>query len=281
MSETNPRRIPFSEYAEIKAVNWSTLKEMRRSPRHYRHILAVARADTASLKLGRATHTAIFEPDRLPLDYVVWMGGRRAGREWAAFCEAHPEQTIVNEEEYARCLAMRDAVHAHPVARELLRDGVAEQSVTWTDPDTLLECKARMDWIGALALCDLKSTRALDPPWFASTAARLGYHCQGAFYRGGLREIGIDLPFKIVAVESAAPYDVAVFSLDEDTLYVGEQEVAKLLRMVAECHATQEWPGAAPAELPLILPSWVFDQSADEDASGLGLVFPEAAVEEA
>lgn len=268
-----PTRATFDAYREIKAVNWSTLKEMRRSPRHYRHILAEPREDTASLKLGRATHTAIFEPDRLPLDYVVWRGGRRAGKEWAAFCESHPDQTIINEDEYARCLAMRDAVQSHPVAAELLREGRAEQTVTWTDPATLLQCKARMDWIGALALCDLKTTRALDPPWFATTAARLGYHCQAAFYRAGLRENGIDLPFKILAVEAAPPFDVAVFSLDEDTLYVGDLEVAKLLRRVVECQATEMWPGAAPAEVPLVLPQWVFADgwAADDDDAGLDL----------
>ena len=47
------------------------------------------RADTTALKVGRAVHTAVFEPDRLLRDYVLWDGGDRRGKEWTAFKELH------------------------------------------------------------------------------------------------------------------------------------------------------------------------------------------------
>jgi len=50
--------VDFATYSKLEAVNWSSLKEMRRSPRHYQHRLTAPREDTKAMALGRATHTA-------------------------------------------------------------------------------------------------------------------------------------------------------------------------------------------------------------------------------
>src|SRR5574341_1373220 len=213
------------EYDRIDAVNWTTLKAMRASPKHYRYAAEHATGDTAAMRDGRAVHTAVLEPDRFPLDYAIWAGERRAGKEWEVFKAANHDKTILRADEYAYCLEIRDAVRAHPVARHLLEAGEAGKTITWTDAATGLPCKGRIDWLNGIGLCDLKTTADLDPIRFAATAARLGYHCQLAFYRRGLAANGIDAPVKIMAVEKNPPYDVAVFSLDEDTLFAGDEEV--------------------------------------------------------
>jgi hypothetical protein len=261
----------FAEYAALPRVNFSTLKAMRRSPKHYQHRLANPLEDTSRLAFGRAVHTAVLEPDRLPLEYAVFFGERRAGKEWAAFCEQHPDQTILKRDEYESCLAVRDAVRAHPVASALLRSGEAEQTILWTDTETGIECKARIDWLGAAGLVDLKTTADVDARLFGATAARFSYHGQLAFYLAGLRANGIDVPAKIIAVETEAPCDVAVFGIDEGVLYAGEVEVTTLLRRVADCRERNEWPGRYVGEEPLRLPAWCFESS-DDDATGLDLM---------
>jgi hypothetical protein len=248
----------FAEYAALPRVNWSTLKAAKRSPKHYQHRLAHPIDDTPRLGFGRAVHTAVLEPDRLALDYVVFFGERRAGKEWAAFCEQHPDQTILKRDEYESCLAVRDAVRAHPVAAALLRSGEAEQTILWTDTETGIECKARIDWLGAAGLVDLKTTADVDARLFGATAARL-------------RANGIDVPAKIIAVETEAPCDVAVFGIDDDVLYAGEVEVTTLLRRVAECRERDEWPGRYVGEEPLRLPAWAFPAENEVD-QGLDLL---------
>src|SRR5690348_16033746 len=152
--------LQFADYSKVQAVNWSTLKELRRSPRHYRYRLDNERDDSPRLALGRAAHTAIFEPDRFMVEYACFKGERRAGKTWEAFKAAHESETILKLPEYQLCLAMRDAVRAHPVAARYLASGRAEQTVTWTDPKTQIPCKARLDWIAdeAGAVVDLKTT---------------------------------------------------------------------------------------------------------------------------
>lgn len=258
----------YAEYAKINAINWSTLREMRRSPLHYRYALEHPREDTTTLALGRAVHTAVLEPDRFPLDYVVFEGKRRQGKAWDAFEEANWTRTIVKATEYANLLEMRDAVMRHPIARSYLTGGVAEQTVTWVETINGVElpCKARPDYI-ADAIADLKSTRDAGSGAFGRTSARFGYHCQLSWYRRGVRAAtGVAKPMVLVAVETDAPHDVAVYRVGDDELYAADEEINALLAQVASCRAADRWPGANEGITDLQLPAWVFgDQESITD----------------
>ena len=258
----------FDEYLALDRVNWTLLKEMRRSPLQFDFRRHNPREDTKRLAGGRATHTAILEPDRFLLDYALWTGDRRAGKEWDKFCAAHPGRTILKADDYASALGQRDAVRAHPAASALLRVGRPEETILWTDEETGLDCKARLDWLGE-ALVDVKTTVDVDASRFGALAYRYGYHMQIAFYLRGLRARGMEVPAKIIAVETAEPYEVAVFALDDDAIWAGDEEVGELLRRVSQCRTAQAWPVRYPAEEPLRLPSWAFP---DEGAEGLGLI---------
>jgi exodeoxyribonuclease VIII len=266
-----PQHMPRAQYDRIEAVNFSTLKAMALSPLHYQHARAERPEPTWAMILGNVVHMAVLEPDRLPVDCAVFRGARRAGKEWDAFEAANAGRIILKEPEYEHALAIRDAVHAHPLAASLLARGAAEQSLTWTDEVTGLACKARLDWVGPGVLVDLKTARTVEARQFGAMAARLLYHVQMAHYRAGLMAWGIDVPTKIIAVENTAPYDVAVFDVDEHALYAGEEQRRELLDRVAECTRSGLWPGRYADALPLELPSWVFPD--DEDADGMGLDF--------
>lgn len=251
----------FAAYAKIEAVNWSTLKEMQKSPMHYQHRLAHARVDTAAMAMGRAVHTAVYEPDRFALEYAVFKGARRAGKDWDAFKASHPTETILKVEEYKRCLAIRDAVRSHPVAASYLAEGTGEQTITWTDKHTGLKCKGRYDWYSSAkqTLVDLKTSKDIGAHRFGATAGRLGYHAQLAFYLDGLAQhVSGDPRVVIIAVESEAPFDVAVYHLDVDVLYAGREEYRDLLSKVRGCRELGKWPGRFEQEQSLELPAWVF-----------------------
>src|ERR671931_956996 len=266
------RSMTFAEYRAIDAVNWSSLREMRRSPAHYRYQLDHPREDSTPLALGRAVHAAVFEPDRLPLEFAVWKGARRAGKAWDAFRAVHGDDTILKASEYERCLAIRDAVRAHPTAARYLRAGRAERALTWTDRATGLRCKGRLDFLSdsVPALVDLKSTHDLSR--LGALAAQLGYNAQLAFYLSGLRALGLAMPARIVAVEVAPPHAVQVLALHDDDLYDGEQECARLLSQVAECTARRSWPAGPGDEQVLAFPAWARCRLEDDDLAGVDLV---------
>jgi hypothetical protein len=239
----------------------------------YRYRLDHPRGDTPTLRSGRTAHTAVFEPDRFALEYAVFKGPRRAGKAWEAFEAAHAGDTILKVDEYERCIAIRDAVRNHPIAGPYLAKGRSEFSIRWKDPDTQLACKARLDFVSDSkpALVDLKTTRSIVYPHFAATAYKLGYHCQLGYYQWGLKlALGLELPVKVIAVESEPPHDVAVFEYGEPELGMGLLEAQSLLIKLGFHREKQTWPGMYDEEQVLEFPAWATERE-DENLEELGL----------
>lgn len=262
----------FADYLKLDAVNWSTLRELRKSPLQYRYRLDNAREDTATLRRGRTNHTALFEPDRFMLEYAVFdhenKGGKvvRNGKAWDAFREANAGRTIITPEEYARALAIRDAVRASPLASKYLQRGTAEKSIQWRDDATGLLCKARLDFESTdpPAIVDLKGSASIAYGRFASTSYKMGYHCQMGFYRWGAKmALGVDLPVIIIPVEINAPHDVTAFEYGEPELEAGLSEVRSLLIKLAYHREKNVWPGQYDEVQVLEFPSWATPDAND------------------
>jgi hypothetical protein len=269
IDEITTRRWTFAEYQAIDAVNWSSLKHMRRSPLHFKAALEENRdaGDTDQRRLGRVVHTAVFEPDRLTKETVVWEGERRAGKEWERFKELHHRKTIIRVDDAHRAIAIRDAVRGCPLAMPYLATGQAEQVLQWKDRRTGLQCKARLDWFNDAAILDLKTARnACHMRNFARDAFELGYFHQAAFYQRGLatvRGTAEGPPVLLVAVEPEPPHDVAVYRVSEDALHFVNEDIHKLLERVAECRASDRWPGTFADEQLLDMPKWGYPSAED------------------
>jgi hypothetical protein len=263
-------------YADIDAVNWSSLKHMRESPMLYRYRLSVPAKDTEPMALGRAVHTLVFEPAKFNLEYAIWDGGRRQGKDWDAYKLQHADATILREQDAEMVTELAEAIRRHPLVQPYLDGGEFERPITWTDEETGLACKAKPDWLLARGrvLLDLKSCVSAEARRFGAVAARLGYHCQLAHYRNGVRA-ALWEPERvlIVAAEKDEPHDVAVYELDPELLYFGNEEVSELLRKVKACRQTNIWPGRYQGEQALQLPAWVtMDDEEDPEAMGLVVV---------
>ncbi len=258
--------MPFAEYQAIDAVNWSTLKHMGASPLHYRHACECGTGDTPAMLLGRAIHTAVLEPDEFPLRYAVYTGDRRAGKAWEEFRDANAGRDILKANEYDVCLQVRDAARRNAHVQDMLT-GSSEVVKTWTDAETGIACKCRIDHVTADGvLVDVKSTATIDRHLFENTAGRLGYHGQAAFYQRGIERTGA--PAYVIAVEQSAPFDVVVFIWAESALAVGDADVSEYLRRVKACRESGYWPGRYNGVQELNLPAWM-----EQDAETFGGLF--------
>jgi hypothetical protein len=267
------RALSREKYDALPGINWSTLKWLQKSPAEYDWRIKYGKEETDAILRGRLVHTAILEPDRVPLDYAIWPGGRRAGAEWEAFQAANGGRTLVRIEDYQDSLRFRDAVLAHKHASRILSGGTAERTLTWVETidGIQLGAKGRLDYLRAPEWVDLKTTSDLDLRRFGAQAFRLGYHGQAAWYRRGLRANGIAEPkCWIIAVESSDPHDVAVFEPDPSWLATGDELVDRLLRTLLECRKTKRWPGRYPEITPLEIPAWAYEAPDEADPlSGL------------
>lgn len=274
--------LPWAEYRAMDAVNWSSLKQIGRSPAHYRHELTRAPPhDTDALKVGRAVHTAVFEPELFQQRFITWSGDRRAGKEWEQFKASNISRDILTLQQALEVTALQSAVRSAAVAQPYLVGGRREVTLRWkVEQPTLfgadgysIDCKGRLDYLNGAGIIDLKTTRDASPEAFSAAAWRLGYLGQAAFYVDGYKAAtGRTLSFTIVAVEKAPPYAVAVYSLEDDALEQGREQYRAYLDRLALCRSTGEWPGyQADRVQPLQLPRWA-RQDGEEDIADLDLV---------
>ena len=187
-------RIPFDDYCAIDAVSITRLKELGRSPQHYRYRLEVPK-ETAPLTLGRAAHCAVLESERFDRDFVVWNKltkngsgniAPRSGEQWESFKLENAGRSIITIEDGEFSKAMQQAVRGNPVAMRYLESGEPEVSMEWEIGEEFglpnRRCKGRADWLtrvdGIPHVVGLKTARDCRPFVFGSAAAKLNYALQ-------------------------------------------------------------------------------------------------------
>lgn len=251
-----------AEYDKIDAVRWSRLKALRTSALQYQHELWAEGKDSVAMRIGSAGHAFLLDPDAFEREFVCYKGERR-GNKWKDFEAAHGGLRILTETEWNRALGAATAVLQHPVASQLIAAGLQEHAITWTDPETGLLCKGRVDHAGEY-LVDLKFTGVIEPRRFMSHAARMGYHGQVAFYGDGLRESGFRLhpEPRLVVVQNEPPFDVVAYRIPEVAVDAGRALYRDLLGQLKACIEGDRWPGIAEEEIDLVLPDWIYH---DED----------------
>jgi exodeoxyribonuclease VIII len=265
------------EYDAIEATNFSTLKLMARSPANYRHNLLEGRPDTNALKLGRATHIAVFEPEKFAGAVARWEGGTRRGKDWDVFCAEHKTQDILTEAEHDMCLSIGAAVRADAIAKRFITGGRGEVTLRWTYqrkamgelPGFSMACKGRVDFLpSAGGICDLKTTLNAEPEKFGRQAFDLEYGVQGAWYHdGGLLADVRDGPYIIIAAEKKAPWVVQCYEVDATAMQLGRERYVSWLDRLNYCREHAEWPGYAVGVLPLELPRWALNETEGVDGA--------------
>lgn len=246
----------FDDYLVMPGEHFSSIKEMHRSPAHYRS--RVRPSDNDTLRLGRATHAAILDPGSLQ---VVEYAGRRAGKAWAAFQRDNAGKLILTPAQASEVAAMRASVRAHPHASRIIRHGQPEASITFEVDG--VPFKARVDMIGVDGdLIELKSARDNHPRQFEREFARRLYHAQVALYRMGLQANGI--PAKktyCITPCKTAPHEVVVYEVDEETLEAGARVVRDWVARLKDCERRRAWPGMDNGTiLKLRIPDWAITE---------------------
>lgn len=255
------------EYFALPAMNWTRLQRLDDSPKHFRHAIQNERADTDTLAIGRYVHTATMEPERIEEDFAIWDGARRSGADWKAFAAANVDKTILRAADLAEADAMAAEVRAHPYVAELLADPetVVEDTIRWLDVESATPCKGRPDIRNKRRriVADLKTSKSTDLRRFANDVVRYKYPGQLAFYGEGIAQAEGWAPAEhvLIVVEKAAPYDVAIFPMDADTIQIGREQFRGLLTKFCECTESGRWPGRHPDPVELNasnIPPWFY-----------------------
>lgn len=249
-------------HADTSAISSTLLKELLRSPMHFRHILTAPRKEKECYRIGTAIHAFLLEYDRFHKEYVVVpdKGKTKASKEaYEEVISQNPNSFHVSESEMVMIHGIAEQVSRHSSATELLKLGEAEQTFFWTDEETGILCKVRADlFCSPFAILDVKSTMNASEDAFRRDVARLNYDLSAAMYQEGIyRVTGERLDFAWLAVEKEAPYGVALYNA-EDYIETGMKKFRRALRLLQACRSTLEYPSYQPDGLATVLtrPAW-------------------------
>lgn len=272
--------LPASTYHAHPGLSSSAIKEMAKSPRHFwgKHLDPdrKKREPSPAMLLGTAIHTLVLEPQHA--DTVVKLPPYACGRTKAAIEarerfmeELPPEAVLLSPEDFDRAHGAAEAVRGNDDAMTWLTAGKAEES--WFAPcpqhhqELGLIRRGRVDYQtthpeseGRPVLVDLKSSSDVTPDKFGKHFAELGYHIQAAWNIDGYSLCGVEVgshlagDYVVVAVETQAPFVVAVYEVPPEVIEQGRREYRRLLEAWADCRRSGKWPGP---EMQLIkFPRW-------------------------
>jgi hypothetical protein len=284
--------------AEKMRLNWSTLKHIATSPRLLKWRVEHPTPDSEPLRLGRAIHCAVLEPQAFGGRWIMSTtcqattkstgefckseGSRYSGGKWYCRVRGHaPEGAtdgpgegieVIDKAGFELATICAENVYSHGPAAKLLSGGKSEREMEWTDPESGIECRGRVDYLRPTDLVDLKSTRRETVREFTGDVARSLYHGQIAWYTDGAIAAGrlpkdAGRPY-IVSVSTEAPYDVAAYQLSQASLEAGRILVRDLIGRYQRCMAADMWPGIAPDLVNLELPNWSPGMNGIEDPEG-------------
>lgn len=243
------------KYEDLPYVNKSTLWEMRKSPLHYWHLMNdTPKEDTKAMKFGRAVHARLLDPVSFSELYTVAPECDRRTKEgkeiWAQLQASGKE--IISREDMDILFSMENEFDKY---RYLITDAQTELPLIWTDNETGVMCKGRLDAITDHYIFDYKTTTDASTESFRREAIKYGYDLQAAMYMEAARANGWDPKgFIFIVQEKNAPYLINILHAGDAFLDRGMWIMRDLLAQYKECRDSNEWPGYGENEL--ILKEW-------------------------
>ena len=272
--------MPSEEYHSIPALSAGGLKELIRSPFHFRNRRPLT--PRASLQNGTLTHCLLLEPAEFDKRFAVvpesaptrpsirQRNAKKPSPEtveaiawWDAFHASIAGKEVVDPDALAAAKAQAAAVRSVPDVAALLGTGYPEASAFWIDDETGELCKCRPDWVhpvddASVILVDGKTCQDASPAGFARTVWNFRYDLQAAHYSDGFQQAtGLRVAgFVFAAVESAWPHAAGAYMLDDAVMHAARIERRRLVDLYAQCKATNHWPGYSQAVEAITLPRW-------------------------
>lgn len=258
--------MPEAEYHAHPALSSTGARKLLACPAKFAYEREHGSTPTTAMERGTAAHLAVLGvgPDLVIVDAPDWK--TKTAREKRDAARADGAVPLLAHE-YEHSQAMAEALRQHPVAGPLFAPGTgtAEVSLFWTDPDTGVECRARIDWLRhpvpgrRLIISDYKTTTDASPEGIARSIAAYGYHQQGDWYMAGAEACGLapdGAAFLLIFQEKQAPYLVTVAQLAPSDLMLAAARNARARELFRDCTASGVWPGYADEPLIIQQPKW-------------------------
>jgi exodeoxyribonuclease VIII len=235
----------------MRKLSYSSIKQFGKSPNHFLQYINREQVTTPAMIKGTAFHCLVLESEKFRADYAVAPKVDRrtkAGKEtWANFSSENEGKEVITQQDWNDISEMAKAFYNYEHSSSLLSMDV-EQHIEGKIQG--IDFRGYADIVGDNYIADLKSCQDASPDKFIRDAFNMDYHLQAAIYL----ELTGKERYYIIAVESSAPYNVAVYEMSFEMITAGRKKLYELIEKF------KEWDGmpetySTKIEL-LTLPAW-------------------------
>lgn len=260
----------FQDYSAWSQSMCKTFLDRRRlAHAYYVERSAVESSDKSPYRKGTAMHSAILEPKLFAQTVEQWPAGLLSadGGIRSNDAKAYRDQAaaagviLLKDAEYDAVKRMAESVQA-VCGTWLNGEAKKEHVIYWTDPDSGLPCKLRLDWWMELPdsniVIDLKTSADASPEGFRTSVKRFRYWFQSDHYSSGVTlQNGKPTEFYFAVVDTEFPHTTALYSIDEETKRHAGEKRQRTLAEIAECLATGDWREPWEQDItPINLKTW-------------------------
>tara|TARA_R110002126_G_scaffold5579_3_gene29484 strand:- start:2162 stop:2950 length:789 start_codon:yes stop_codon:yes gene_type:complete len=254
------KTITNEEYHTGAGISNSGLGLVLESVSSYKWARSIPSKASKELDIGTATHSLVLEgEDALYQEFDVMPKIDKRTKEGkatlAAFMSTSEGKKILSDEEHLLVKEMNRSVQVHPTSKSLFTNGVAEESIFWTDEATGELCKIRPDWLKAdeNVIVDLKTTADINQ--IGKSILNFGYRRQAAFYKMGFeahfgRELERFIFVFVSKTKVLGRYPVRVVELKDEDMLKGEMEAKTALMRYHSAVMEDNWIDVESIELP-------------------------------
>lgn len=241
------------QYVADPGYNQSALKSFAKanSPAHFKwdkdHPTL---QDKDYIRIGNFVDCAVFHPDKLDNAFAIWSGERR-GKDWIAFRDAHPNNTILNEAEHRRALGALYAIRQHKDAMDSIKASKHHAVAIASHPVFGYRLKAELDMLPPYEfewVFDLKTAEDAGRDVFHKQAFNLGYDVQACWYMDILSFLPEPIQmnnFGFFIAETNPPHGVKLrhFRRDSRIIESAREKINTWLPAYHDCVINNRWPG--------------------------------------
>jgi len=240
---------PEDYHARIDHYGSSMLSDFRHNPAYFhgRYIAGTIPPDEPSraMRIGTLLHLLVLQPHVKVISPPKFDRRTKDGKanHEAFMAQMPPGVVVADQDELAIAKACAMSILCHDEASQLIAlEGECEHPIWWIDEETGLRLKSLRDKATAGILIDLKTAADASPEAFARSMYSYRYFAQAAHYLDGHEALtGERAQFLFVAVETAPPYTVAIFELDDDALRLGREQNRITMNKLARCLESGDW----------------------------------------
>lgn len=267
-----------AEYFSVPAISASQIKQFDKGPYWFWKSSPFnpdkePEKESDALVFGKLCHCLLLEPEKFEEEYMIYDFGKlRSNKKYDEAKQANPGKIIVNQEEYDHARLMMEKIREHKLANLILDGATAEMPYMWTDANTGLPCKCKMDAIkrtkSGIVLVDYKTSSDIEG--VINWPQKLQYPLQADFYCRAVKEKYGEDPIEFVFIIQSNKVGeediIAVCNVEWDTQQVAHDivthhmhELKIMMDRWNETHDKNIW-AAYPNRVEMRYSNWFMER---------------------